>query len=255
MASSVDWVTHILVPYHLDEHLPDLDVPVQPDVTITSDLPAGDAWRRMAHLYAPVVDTVAADVSSGVRPIVQSADCTASMAVVAGVQRTGVQPGIVWFDGHGDVQTLETTSSGYLGGMPLRIITGYRPELITDALGLGPVAEERVVLVDGRDLDPPEIEFLADSAIGRYGVDELTADALPDLPLHLHVDLDVVNPAELPGLAIPAAGGPGLDEVAAAMTRVLETGRVVAISLACTWHPGRGVADRVREHLASVLTG
>lgn len=254
MASSVDRVTHILVPYHLDEHLPDLDVPVQPDVTITSDLPAVDTWRRMAHLYAPVVDTVAADVSSGIRPIVQSGDCTVPLAVVAGMQRVGIQPGIVWFDGHGDLQTLETTTSGYIGGMTLRLLTGYRPELIAEPLGLGAVAEERIVLVDGRDLDPPEIEFLDGSAIARPGVRNLFVDELPAEPLYVHLDFDIVDPDYLPGLLFPAADGPSMSAVAAAVGRVLATERVVALSLGCTWHPGRGAAGRVRDEFAPVLT-
>jgi arginase len=52
-----------------------------------------------------------------------------------------VDAGIVWIDAHGDVQTLETTASGYLGGLPLRLLVGYRPELIADRLGLRPVPE------------------------------------------------------------------------------------------------------------------
>jgi arginase family enzyme len=63
-----------------------------------------------------------------------------------------MRPG--WFDAHGDVQTLETTASGYLGGLPLRLLVGYRPELIATGLGLRPVPEHQVLLVGARDLDP-----------------------------------------------------------------------------------------------------
>jgi arginase len=38
-----------------------------------------------------------------------------------------VDPGIVWLDAHGDVQTLETTASGYLGGLALRLQAGTGP--------------------------------------------------------------------------------------------------------------------------------
>ena len=38
----------IQVPYHLDEYLPDLDVPLPPDVVINPELPAGDVWVRDA---------------------------------------------------------------------------------------------------------------------------------------------------------------------------------------------------------------
>jgi arginase len=147
------------------------------------------------------------------------------------------------------VQTLETTASGDLGGMPLRILTGYRPELISDDLGLRPIPDDRVVLVDARDLDPPEAEFLTTSAVRRCEVDEVTADVLPEGALYLHIDFDVVTPDELPGLLFPAAGGPGLGDVGAAIGRVVATGRVAAIGVGCTWHAGHGNAARVRSYL------
>ena len=42
------------VPYHIDEYLPDLDLPLPADAEITADLPRGDAWERLAVLYSAV---------------------------------------------------------------------------------------------------------------------------------------------------------------------------------------------------------
>jgi len=246
-------VTRALVPYHLDEHLPDLDVVLTPDSTITAELPQGDPWRRMAVLYDFVAASVASTVQRGGHAVVMSGDCTTSIGTVAGLQRAGLDPAIIWFDAHGDVQTLETTASGYLGGMPLRVLTGYRPELIAESLGMDPIAEERVLLVDARDLDPPEEDYLASSAIGRCPVEEITADVLPDGPLYLHVDLDVVDPTELPGLRFPAPNGPGLERVFDAVRRVIATGRVFAFGVACTWYPGHGAGQRVRPYAEHTL--
>jgi len=247
-------MTRILVPYHLDEHLADLDVPLAADSTVTVDLGEGDPWVRMARLYEGVAAAVAEAVRAGARPAVLSGDCTTSIGTVAGLQRAGVDPAIVWLDAHGDVQTLETTSSGYLGGFPLRILVGYRPELVAAALGLRAVGEERVVLVDARDLDPPEVAYLEKAAIRRCEVDDLSTDRLPDGPLYLHLDVDVVNPEELPGLRFPAAGGPGWSRVTEALGRVIATGQVAALGVGCTWHGGRGAGGRARPHLESVLT-
>ncbi|MQA86935.1 MAG: arginase family protein [Streptosporangiales bacterium] len=246
-------MTHILVPYHLDEYVPDLEVPIAPDTAVTVELPDGDPWYRMAHLYDSVAGAVADAVQRGARPAVSSGDCTTSLGAMTGLQRAGLDPAIVWFDGHGDVQTLETTTSGYLGGMPLRILVGYRPELIADPLGLRAVAEERVTLVDARDLDPPETEYLARAAIRRRVVDDLSTDSLPDGPLYLHLDFDVVDSEELPGLVFPVSGGPGLTAVTEAVRRVIATGRVVAFGMGCTWHPGHGAAGRVRPLVEAAL--
>jgi arginase len=123
------------VPYHLDEYLPDLDLPLAPAAVVTADLPPGDPWERLAFLYSRVARAVA-----GGPAVVESGDCTTALGTVAGLHHAGVDPAIVWFDAHGDVQTLETTASGYLGGLPLRLLAGYRPELIAGRLGLRPVA-------------------------------------------------------------------------------------------------------------------
>jgi arginase len=60
----------IQVPYHLDEYLPDLDVPLPPDTVITADLPAGDVWDRLSALYTGVAAAVAAEAGRGGRPVI-----------------------------------------------------------------------------------------------------------------------------------------------------------------------------------------
>ncbi|MET7417977.1 arginase family protein [Dactylosporangium sp. NPDC005555] len=207
-------------------------------MTVTVDLPEdGDVWGRLAVLY----DRLADEVRGAEAPVVISGDCTTALGTVAGLQRRGEDPAVVWFDAHGDVQTLETTTSGYIGGMPLRILVGYRPELIADRLGLRALPEERAVLVDARDLDPAEADYLRGSGIRQYQLQNLE---LPDGPLLVHVDLDVVDAVELPGLLFPVPGGPSLGAVLAKVEEIIATGRVVAVDLACTWRPGNGAEAR-----------
>jgi len=249
-------MTVIAVPYHLDEHLPDLDLPLMPEEVVTAEFPPGEPWERLAVLYDAVARTVAATVLAntggrGGRPVVLTGDCAISLGIVAGLQRAGADPGIVWFDAHGDVQTPETTASGYLAGMPLRLLTGYRPELIAARLGLRPVPEHRIVLAGVRDLDPPEVTYLADAAIGRREVADL--GDLPEGPLYVHVDMDVLDAAALPGLRYPVPGGPDATQLADALRVLLATGQVAALGLACTWHPGHAAARHIAAQVSAVL--
>ena len=46
----------ITVPYHLDEWLPDLDLPFEAVQTVTATLSAGDGWDQLAVLYQPDAD-------------------------------------------------------------------------------------------------------------------------------------------------------------------------------------------------------
>ena len=165
--------------------------------------------------------------------------------------RAGLRPGGVWFDAPGDGQTLETSGSGYLGGFPLRLLTGYRPELIGASLGLVAVPEDQIALVGARDLDPPEVTYLAAAAIRQRTVTDLTD--LPAGPLYLHLDLDVIDPAALPGMRYPASGGPGIDTVTAAVGQLLASGAVAALGLACVWQPGAVAVDQLRTSLEGVI--
>jgi len=69
-------VTTIRVPYHIDEYLPDLDLPLQADQEIIADLPRGDAWERLAVLYSAVAGAVADAAGRAARPVIVSGDCT-----------------------------------------------------------------------------------------------------------------------------------------------------------------------------------
>ncbi len=241
-------MTTFAVPYHLDERLPALTTGLPVDRELTADLPPGTPWERMAVLYERVAREVAA---AGARPLVVSGDCTTSLGVLAGLQRAGRDVGIVWFDAHADFHTEATTTSGYLGGMPLALAAGIGTPTLPDALGLRPVPPARLVLVDARDTDPPEHRLLADAGVARRPVSGLSAADLPAGELYLHVDLDVCDPGDLPDLLFPAPGGPPLDDVLGAVGRVLATGRVVAVGLAATWHQDRPAAAH-RQVVAAV---
>jgi len=246
-------MTVIGVPWHLDEYLTGLDVPLAADTVVSPDLPPGDVWDRLAALYSQVADAVAGAAGPGARPVVVSGDCTTALGTVAGLQRAGLDAGIVWLDAHGDLQTLETTTSGYLGGLPLRLLAGYRPELITGRLGLRMVSEDQITLAGARDLDPPEVAYLDQAQIRRCQVTDLAAAELPDGPLYVHVDLDVIDPPQLPGLRYPAPGGPDAGQVADALGMLLGTGRVAAVGIACTWFPGHAAARLVAPYLEIAL--
>ena len=248
----VHGVRTLAVPYHLDEHLPDLDLPLAAADVIAADLAPGDPWRRMAVLYDRLADAVADVVASGAVPVVQSGDCTTALGTLAGLQRAGRAAGVVWFDAHGDLHTPATTASGYLGGMPLRLLVGACPELIGARLGVRPVPEDQVLLVGARDLDPPEVSYLAGAAIRTCELTTLDPAVMPTGSLYVHLDADVIDPAEIPGLRFPAPSGPGRDVVCAALRALLGTGRVVAVGLACTWRPGYGAAAAIEPVLAAL---
>jgi arginase len=202
------------------------------DAVVVSKGPAG---AMIARLY----DQVAARVADGDGPVVvASGDCTTALATVAGLQRRGLSPGVIWLDAHGDFHTPHTTRSGYFGGMALAMLTGRAGASLANAIGLRPVAEDACVLAGARDIDPGERELLESSAVCRVDdVGMLANTPLPPSPWYVHLDVDVIDPAELPPLRFPAPGGPSASTVAAALRALASRGTIAALGLACTLAP------------------
>ncbi len=228
----------IAVPYFIGVAMPGPVMP-QADLELLPPLPDGSPQERMAVLYRHLADWVAAEAS----PVVYAGDCLAAIGVLAGLQRAGIDPTLIWFDAHGDFHTWQTTRSGFLGGMPLAMIVGRGEQTIVDGVGLVPLDEGRVVLVDARDLDPGEAEAVAASSLTVLSTVDVIRQDPPPGALHVHVDLDIVDPREMPAHNFPAPGGPSLRDTQAALARLAATGRVAAVSFS-TWNPALPGADR-----------
>src|SRR5205814_5494561 len=111
-----------------------------------------------------LADAVAASLEDGARCLVVGGECTIVAGTVPGALAVDPDLVLVYFDAHGDFNTLATTPSHFVGGMCLAHVCGRR---IAPLLwpGVRGIAEERVVLVGARDLDPGESDNLARSKV------------------------------------------------------------------------------------------
>lgn len=201
----------------------------QPVVSGTTPL------MRVASIGEPLAAQVQRVALAGDRPVSIAGDCCAAIAVTAGLQRSGLSPRLLWLDAHGDFNTPETTRSGFLGGMPLAMLVGRGDQTLMERLGARPLPEDDVVLCDGRDLDPEEQTALDGSGVVHLSsVDRLQALELADRPLHVHLDVDIINPLDAPAMAYPAANGPRLPELEAMADWIARAAPPVSVSVT-TW--------------------
>ena len=104
---------------------------------------------------------------------------------------------VVWFDSHGDLNTPETTTTGYLGGLALAGPAG----LWESGLGQG-LELSKIILVGVRDLDPAEQALIDSGAVRAVLVDpDLAAElqaAIAGRPVYIHLDCDVLEPGIVP---------------------------------------------------------
>jgi arginase len=228
----------ILSPFFLDEPLPELESLATSGWQINRpELPAGPKQLRLSAIHRPLAELTAATIRKDERPVSIAGDCCTAIGVLAGLQRAGIAPTLVWFDAHGDFNTWETTPSGFLGGMPLAMLVGRGEQTMLKALNLRPLPEKNVMLTDARNLDPQERDLVENAEITHMSnVTALLHHPLPDGPLYIHLDTDIVNPHEAPAMNYPAPGGPSVDELRSVMKRLHQAANLAAVSMS-TWNP------------------
>jgi len=190
-----------------------------------SDPPA--EIRTAFELNRELSRRIHAALAEGRFPLVLAGNCISSIGTLAGVSEHPT--GVLWFDSHGDFNTPDTTLGGFLDGMALAAATGRCwNQMAATVPGFHPVAEQNALLLGTRDLDPLEAEALAASGVRLIppaGLATALEPALADLKTrvsgaYLHLDLDVLDPAEGRVNVFAAPDGPTLDQMKEALRTI-----------------------------------
>jgi arginase len=146
-------------------------------------------------------------------------DCGVELAPIAAARRRyGDRLTVLWIDAHPDVSTPETLPSGSFHGMVLRALLGEgAAQLIPDE----PLAAEQVILAGVRSYELGQREYIESAGIRSHPVRDID-HALDDLtgPVYVHVDLDVLDPAEFASTCYPEPDGVSLRELIGLVSRV-----------------------------------
>ncbi len=208
-------------------------------------------WHRLGMANGHLGRQVAADLKDGFIPIGLLANCSAVNGMLAGVQKSGpgrrpLKVGLVFIDAHGDFNTPETTLSGMLGGMPVAVAAGMCLTRIRLEAGLDPALPTRSIVMGAvRDTDPLEQDLIDRSQIEHITVDDIRSlspqinrqiERLSELcdRIYVHVDMDVLDPSEVPGHPLTVADGPSSKELAAAIKVMFTYPKVCAFGVAST---------------------
>ncbi|MBC9943365.1 arginase family protein [Leucobacter sp. cx-328] len=215
---------------------------------LSSIIATRDATRdAMRHASAPV--------------IALGGDCASALGVLEHTAATHERLAVIWFDAHPDMQHPDTTQTGSAAGMTLRHALG---DGAPDLAFTSPVAGERTLLVGTRDTD--EAEF---AAIEAAGLSQITAADLmldPDLPLavqvtdwlrdvqpsqlYVHVDLDVLDPAEFDSVTSGVPFGLSVADVVSTIRAAREVAPLVSAAI-CGFAPAS--AEQAADDQGTVL--
>lgn len=229
-----------------------------------TDHPATSEVGRVFALARLLAVQIRSASLRGQIPVMLAGDCTCCLGALAGIGATGT--GVVWLDTHGDLNTPDTTTSGFLAGMPLAAATGRGWQGMCRTLpGYGVVPLERVLLVGVRSLDPPEAELITkekvlqatgqDAGELQHELERLAHRIRPGGGLYLHIDLDVLDTSVGTASIFSEPGGLLTAQVVAAVEAAGRVAPIRAVSLTAydpAADPDGGVANAAVEILRAV---
>lgn len=190
--------------------------------------PAEREWRDDLSSARGLLDVVSMHLECALErnltPLIAFSECSICISTLPVVNRKYRDAEVLYFDAHGDFNTPATTRTHYLGGLSLAGACGAWQT------GHGTFPAEQTILVGVRDLDPEE-KLLLD----RLGVttlpanntsDERIAERIHGKKVYVHIDLDVLDPSQVP-LEYRVPGGMNRDELRRLLTIVTKEATVV----------------------------
>lgn len=213
----------------------------------------GDKRAKYLNEIAATCDHVARRIhvtlEEGFFPLSLGGDHSMAIGTVGGVSKffhdRGQPAGLIWIDAHADMNTPETSPSGNVHGMPFAALLGMGPEALTGIYGLSPkICAGRCVLIGVRDMDPRERRTVKRSGIHVFtmrDIDEQGMRAVMEKSVALStdgaagfavsLDMDVMDPADAPGVGTPIQGGLTFREAHLAMEMIADSGKMLAMEL------------------------
>jgi arginase len=193
------------------------------------------------RLFAEVLDSL----REGALPVVLGGDHSIAAGSVPAASRHYRRIGLIWIDAHADFNDENSTLTGNVHGMPLSAICGSGPDWLVDyGEDLRYVDPAKVVLVGGRDFDPPERVRLKEAGVNVFNIRDVDTLGMAEVMrraidiagngtegIYVSFDMDSIAPQDAPGVVTPVIGGLTSREVFLACEMLAQTGRVIGIDM------------------------
>lgn len=231
--------------------------------------------HAIAEYSAALAEAIGAQLDAGRFPLVIGGDCSILLGSMLALHRRG-RYGLVFLDGHHDLQRPDVSRTGGAAGMDLALVVGIGPPELVALGGDEPlVRPSDVSLLGSRDnpewyrgddvraaRDAMDVRPLAAlrevgmAAVGRAVAERLVRSGVAGAWLHL--DVDVLDDAIMPAVDSRQPDGLSYEELHALLGPLLDSGRVVGMQVTI-YDPDRDPDGRAGatlvEELAALLGG
>lgn len=205
-------------------------------------LPEIAAWTR-------AIQKAAYDLAiSDTLPVFLGGDHSMAAGTLSGIAQAARefdQPQFVlWLDAHPDMNTLMSSVSGHLHGVPMAYALGCDGFQGTFPDLPQPLVPANVCMVGLRSIDPAEHSLINDLGmdvwdmrrIDEEGVRKPVADLIDRViaqngRLHVSFDVDFLDPSIAPGVGTTVPGGATFREAHLIMEMLADSGRVTSLDL------------------------
>jgi len=236
------------------------DDPLRPDARLAPPVEA------IAELDTRLANRVQATLDAGQFPLIVGGDHSCAIGAWSGVRHWLAARGalgLIWIDAHLDSHTFATTPSRAVHGMPLACLLGYgEPSLTSIAMPEPKLLPEHVCLLGVRSYEQGEAALLKKLGVRVIGMDEtrergvsaVLAEAIAiagrgTAGFGVSIDLDVLDPAEEPGVGSPVPGGLSCHELEQALRQLRNENGLLALEIV-EYNPHRD-----REQLTARAAG
>ncbi len=160
-------------------------------------------------------------------PVILGGDHSIAIGTFSGISsffhKKNADIGLIWFDAHADINTIETSASGNIHGMPLAVLLGHGEPALVNLAGFAPKLDPKFCAhIGARDVDLGEKRnirelgmrdnFFTMTDIDRRGMLACVEDAIEIASkasggFAVTFDVDVIDPRFAPGSGTLVRGG------------------------------------------------
>ncbi|WP_053954975.1 arginase [Inediibacterium massiliense] len=177
-------------------------------------------------------------IKGGSFPLVIGGDHSIGLGSISGVSRANKNFAVIWIDAHGDINTIETTQSGNVHGMPLSHAMGIgHPDLVNLYFKGPKIPSDNVFIVGARDLDDGEriiiqernLNVYSSEIIHKRGIESVTDEIIKQIQkknidtIHVSFDIDFIDSPLVPGTGTPVSNGINIENTKTILKMLAQT--------------------------------
>lgn len=166
-------------------------------------------------------------------PCIIGGDHTISVGSVAAVSdfchEHSLKLGVLWVDAHADFNTVESSCTKNLHGMPLAVLCKHTLPMLQFGNGL---KCDQVALFGTRDVDGLELDRLQEHRLTVISALHEISHWIEGFDvIHVSFDMDVISPEVAPGVSAPVPGGLDMESLDALLKQIRTSEKLLSVDV------------------------